>query len=436
MPFRTSRLLLIILTSLTLVYPAYGDEFSQARKLLKQNKTKQAYDFLVKEEGYHMGEPDFDLLLAQTALKARLWHEAIFAFERVLIHNPGNVRARVEMAIAYFQIKEYENAERHLDMVIKAKPSEEIRVVLEKYKEQINETMSARRHRFSGFHQFKQGWDSNINSATNESEIRLNIPGGSYRPVEGVSKQTDDTFSELVNRINYEYQLSVNSHFTNSLGYSIRENNNEKFDTQNADISIAYSRTTGFGKFSIPLSYQASWLDEKELRNIGSIGLSLNRSGTVFTQYAIQYGEVRYPGQKALDVDQVVYSYVIGTNDNTSRINQLYALFYGDETERDSVYKFNAREYMGLQLKFPMRLTSQQYVTPRLVYQESRYKQQHPFFFQSREDKHSSFNLNWDWYLSQNLQLNGQVGHSVNNSTVDLYTYDRNTIFVGTTYKY
>ncbi len=435
MPIRSPYIYLIFLLGAFLASPAYADEFSRAQKLLKENKPKQAYQFLLDEEGYHMGEPAYDLLLARTALASGYFHEAIFAFERVLIHEPNNLMARIEMAIAYFRINELDNAKRHLEIVLQVNPTGEIRHVLDDYLNRINEKIASRKHDFSGSHSFRQGWDSNINSATNESEVKLTI--GTYRPTDGVDKETSDTFSESINRLNYNYHFNINADFFSSIGYSIRENNNKNFDSETADIKLGYQHNTSVGKISVPLSYQTMWLDNKQLRDVTSIGTSLNRSNKqYFTNYDIQYGEIRYPGQAPLNVDFYTLSFVIGTSNSTSKVNQQYAVFFGDETAGNELYKFNAREYWGLQVRLPVKLTPRHYVSPRVVYQQAEYKQRHPFFLEKREDDYITSAIDWDWYLSRNWLVTAQISHTENQSSVDLYNYARTTAFFGFTFRY
>lgn len=415
--------------------PAFADEFSKAKKLLKENKARQAYELLVNKEGYHMGEPDYDLLLAKTALSAGYHHEAIFAYERVLIHIPNNLSARIEMAIAYFKIDELENAQRHLNIVLQANPNSKLREKLDQYARMINKKIESRKSTISASHTFRQGWDSNINSATNEQQIQLTI--GTYTPTEGVDKETSDTYSELLNKVSYDHNFNVNSRFFSHIAYSIRENNNKNFDTQSAEIQAGYGHTTSAGKLSYPVSHQSVWLDEQQLRYTTSVGVRLARNDKQdFVNYSAQFGVIRYPDQPSLNMDNIVLSYFFGRHQTQTGINPQYALFYGDETATNSTYDFNARRYVGAQIRLPIRMTDRQYLIPKLLYQRAVHKHQHPFFFTTREDDHLNIALNWNWGLTRQWQISGQVSHSRNDSTVDLYTYDRITTHFGITYKY
>ena len=426
---------LISLFGLCLASQVLADDFQQVKQLLKQNNPQQAYQILNTKEESHIGEPEYDILLARSALAAGHPNEAIFAFERVLMTTPTNQIARVELAVAYYQINELERAKQLFAQAQGAKPPQPLKETIEQYLLRINEKIGSRRHKFNGELSLKQGWDNNINSATNAEEVDLII--GTYRPTAGVDKQTSDSFTEVINRLNYNYGFNINSEFFSSLGYSNRDNNSKQFDTQSADVKIGYSHTTEIGRISIPLTYQAMWLDEKQLRTVTTLATNLNRSGHgAFIEYGLQYGEIRYPYQHPLDVDFVAASIALGSNDNQSVFNPQWAVFYGDETATRDLYAYNAREYMGMQIRLPMRLAQTHYLTPSLVYQQADYKQQHPFFNDNRSDRYTSAELNWRWYFSRQWSVTGQLSHVDSHSTVALYTYKKDVYYAGINYLY
>lgn len=428
-------IVMILLFGICRTIPVYADDFLTTQQLLKENKPDEAYQLLTTKEAEHMGEPVYDLLLARTALRSGHPHEAIFAYERVLINKPGNNLARVELAIAYYRINELESSRRLFDVALKANPPDKIKKNIHNYISRINEKIGSRKHRFSGMLTLNQGWDSNINSATNESEIELAI--GTYRPTEGVDKETADTFTEVINRLHYNYNFNVNSRLFSSAGYSNRENNNKQFDTQTADIKLGYSHATGVGKVSIPVSYQTMWLDEKQLREVSTISASLNRSGGgSFANYSLQYGEIRYPYQQPLNVDFVAASFAFGFSNKASGISQQYAVFYGDETASNSLYEFNAREYRGVQVRLPVRVSNRHIIAPKIVYQIAEYNQRHPFFTDKRKDHYAHYEITWRWLFDRKWSLVTKAGHTDSNSSVPLYTFTRNLISTGINYAY
>ena len=425
----------LILSQCLTVAAVQADEFLAVKNLLKENRPAQAYKILITKEYYHMGEPEYDLLLARTAIQAGHTHEAIFAYERVLINKPGHHLARVELAIAHYKINELENAQRYFNKALSNNPPDDIKKIILSYVDRINEKISTRKHSLSGILTIKEGWDSNINNATNESEVELTI--GTYRPTEGVDRKTSDTYTEVSNSLNYNYNFNVNSKFFSAITYSNRENNNKRFDTQTASIKTGYTHNTALGKISIPVTYQTMWLDKKQLREVSNLSISLNRSDkNSFTDYSLQYGEIRYPGQAPLNVDMVAASFAFGFSDSSSGFNQQYALFYGDETPTNNLYEFNAREYWGMQVQLPMQLSNHHVITPKLVYQVAEYHQRHPFFKEKRKDHFVAYELAWNWYFDRSWSLKTQLGHTESSSTVSLYNHTKTVIFTGINFLY
>ena len=339
------------------------------------------------------------------------------------------------MAIAYYQIEELETSRQLFSAALQSSPPGNIRQNIHHYIERIDEKIGSRKHSLRGILTLKQGWDSNINSATNESEIELSI--GTYRPTDGVDKETSDSFTEISNRLHYNYNFNINSNFFSGAGYTNRDNNNKQFDTQTADANIGYSHLTAIGKISIPLSYQTMWLDEKQLRKVFSISTTLNRtSGDSFSAYNLQYGEIRNPYKTPLDVDFVAASIAFGFSNKKSGFNQQYALFYGDETATNNLYKFNAREYWGAQILFPVQISQRHSITPKVVYQISKYHQKPWIFTNKRKDDYTHYELAWRWHITRDWTLLSQAGHTESNSSVPLYTYTRTTLFTRINYSY
>ena len=425
----------VSLLGLCLAMPVVADDFSAVKQLLNDHEPDKAYQLLIHKEAAHMGETQYDLLLARVALKAGHAHEAIFAYERVLINSPGNNLARVELAIAYFQINELEKSQQQFEAALKTHPPKKIEYNIHNYISLIREKIDSRKHRLSGKLSLKQGWDSNINSATDESEIELTV--GTFEPTEGVDKETADTFTEVSSRLHYNYNFNINSRFYSSLSYTNRDNNNKQFDTQIADLKLGYSQMTAIGKISIPVSYQTMWLDETQLREVTTVSTNLNQSGSnYFLNYSLQSGEIRYPYQPALNVDFVAASVAFGFSDKASGFSHQYAIFHGDETASNSLYEFNAREYWGAQVRMPLRISNRHTVAPKVVYQQAEYNQQHPFFKEKRQDRYSYVEISWGWLLNRNWSLDTQIGRTNSNSSVPLYTYNRTSIYTGINYTY
>ena len=104
---------------------------------------------------------DLNLAYGLHCLDTERYSHAILAFERLLLLNPANDRARVELARACFLLGQMEEARLQFERVLAANPPPAVRANVEKYLEAI----SARRPgwRFRG--RFESGvlYDDNVN---------------------------------------------------------------------------------------------------------------------------------------------------------------------------------------------------------------------------------------------------------------------------------
>ena len=97
---------------------AVADEVTdKAKALLGANKGGEAYQLLEPLESARAGEVEFDFLLGISALEIGQNTRAVFALERVLAMEPGNARARAEIARAYLALGETKTAAQEFETV-------------------------------------------------------------------------------------------------------------------------------------------------------------------------------------------------------------------------------------------------------------------------------------------------------------------------------
>ena len=90
--------------------------------MVAQKNPKAALELLLPLEGDRAGNLEYDYLLGLAALDAGDAQQAVFALERVLAVNPDYQQARAEIARAYVELGERENAKRELQNVLASNP--------------------------------------------------------------------------------------------------------------------------------------------------------------------------------------------------------------------------------------------------------------------------------------------------------------------------
>ena len=101
-----------------------------------------------------------------------LLDEAINAFRKILINRPGLVRVRLELARAFFLKGEDGLSREHFERVLAGKPPPAVVSNVRRYLNVIRA-----RRQWSAYFGFTLAPDTNINTASDEETIYLNIAG-------------------------------------------------------------------------------------------------------------------------------------------------------------------------------------------------------------------------------------------------------------------
>src|SRR5687767_1667525 len=95
-----------------------SSEIARAQALTAEGRPEEAWQLLSPLARRYAGQPDFDFALAVAALESGRPNLATFALERVVVVQPGNVAARLELGRAFFALHDYERAEREFQFVL------------------------------------------------------------------------------------------------------------------------------------------------------------------------------------------------------------------------------------------------------------------------------------------------------------------------------
>lgn len=104
---------LALAISLVLAAPcAFADSIPELHSLVDANDSVAAWGMAARMEPEHAGDPEFDFWYGLAAKAAGKHQQAVFAFERVVLVQPGNARAKLELADAYYRMGNHGEARR------------------------------------------------------------------------------------------------------------------------------------------------------------------------------------------------------------------------------------------------------------------------------------------------------------------------------------
>ena len=327
-----------------------------ARALVHNNRFAAALEILRPLAPDHPDQEDVRFLLGLAAsrgsqepsvgeeTRVALLDEAIAAFRSILIHKPGLVRVRLELALAFFLKEDDDLALDHFERVLVGEPPAP---VLAKIRSFLN-VMRARR-RLTGYFGFSVAPDTNINAASDAQFIYIN--GLPFR------RSTQSQASSDIGVVGWggaEYQYPLADRWRLRAGFNVnhREYKGNRFDqtflsgyvgprffvsrtTEMSLLASASQRWWGGSSFNydlgarlevlhrplpgLRLNGQGTWQDRKYQQNRGLEGplmvFSLGASYVLFPTVQVN-GLVGYSQQdsKADRWDSTGYWTRVGTN--------------------------------------------------------------------------------------------------------------------------
>lgn len=113
------------------------------------------------------GTPRFDFYYAQLLLHDGETREAIFALERVLVFQPDQHRARLDLARAYYINNNLARARTEFERVLATDPPPQVQTNIQAFLDRITAIERARDRQFNLFAGLEAGYDTNINGGGN-----------------------------------------------------------------------------------------------------------------------------------------------------------------------------------------------------------------------------------------------------------------------------
>lgn len=153
--------------SFTLTSPATAGPTDDMKSLIEQGRFQEAYALGIKHEKLS-GEPVYDYYFGIAAIDSGRASLGVLSLERVLLSNPNNDLARLELARGYFVIGDYERAREEFTFMQSKQIPAEVRSSIEKYLAEIRKADPQFRTTPGAYIEFGLGHNTNVNTSTNQ----------------------------------------------------------------------------------------------------------------------------------------------------------------------------------------------------------------------------------------------------------------------------
>jgi outer membrane protein len=403
----------------------------RAEELVRSGDAEQAWALLAPLERQFAGRPDFDYVLGVAALESGRPNRATFVFERVLTVNPGHLAARLEMARAYFALRDFERAEREFNVILASAPPPEIATLSRLYLSKMRDAQPARSAAvFSGYAEVTVGHDSNVNAAAAVSSVF--VPGlGNELAIDPSLMPRADEFSGLGAGLEYTHALTANVGLTASADLRQRwYSHADTFDSRAAEVQAALTHRLDeqslvqySGRFS---EYD---LDNASYRDTGSLVGQWSRRLSLRTRIALggEAHRIRYRTEQTRSSSSDLYAasagvtYVLQPATLTAASGSLYL---GNDQAAAGRADGDRRLY-GASLGLQRRLMERAEIYVRLSILDSDYQTPNADFGVTRRDRQYDAVLGLGWEFANGWLLRPQVVHTTHHSNIALNEYRR-----------
>lgn len=445
---------LVLAISLTLAAPcALADGIPELHSLVEANDSVAAWEMAVRMEPEHAGDPEFDFWYGLAAKAAGKNQQAVFAFERVVLVQPGNARAKLELADAYYRMGNHGEARRLFEDVLATTPPDPVQQRIRTYLNAMGAAEESRKTRVTGHATVAAGYDSNISSATDVVNHSVDISGVPFLiQLSPLSLAEEAGFAEF--RGGVDIVQPVNQRDVRFLGISAQRRDNEdvfsggNFDYSALGITGGWMLRRGTATWRIPFNVQGLWAESESTgianddRYSFSAGLEYSRplSAKSSVVWFGQAGNAHVPSDENRNLWQVRlgggYNWII---DGLPVRMSTIAMVGTEPAEESGVLaEVNGRDYAALRLTASWRITPVQSLTAALGAQASKYHES-TFFstWGEREEVLADASLGWQWQMQRNWTLNADLSHADNASRgTALYDYSRTQFKLGSTWRF
>ena len=408
---------------------SFDARFAEGKKALDTGEFNKAYDIfsaLFKEQ------PDNEKVnsaMGQAAFECGKLSHAAMAYERVLILNPKNDRARLELARTFFAMEQYDLAEEYFKDVLDREPPRLVRQNVEQFMAHIR--TKTRAWDFWGRLDLGGFYDDNVNYGPNSDLIDTSI--GILEIDAGTTPQSAcGLFSALA--LSGFYDLGERGGLSaygdgGFYGTLLDHMHSEELALYRANAGLQYAGKQSLLQF--PFEYQ--YLDRGHSHYLSAYGL---RASGLYAFTRDWHGIAQAIGERrdyaVLDSRDSWYYALEGTGKRyfgpkRHSVDLSAQGFYEDA--REDVY---ANQGFEVSLTGEYRLPWQTTAYLQLRYRNAYYEERESLAPEDRHDQQWQVLTGLNKLIMQSWGVNASYQFTENNSTFDLYDYSRNVVTLST----
>ncbi len=393
----------------------------EAMEAVSAKQSQRAFDLLAPLEATRAGDPDFDTALGIAGNEIGQFARAIFALERVLIVQPGNARARAELARALFAVGDTANARKLLQETKAEGVPESVGSTIDEFLQAIDKVDAAGRPSIKAYVEASLGYDNNVNSGPTSNSFAVPALGGGIVNLLPAGIKTDASYLQLGTGISGRANLVPRWSFLGSANASTRKhgNNASAFNIDQLDASGGLSYRDNRHELSGVLNVGQTAIGGATLRRLAGVTAewTYRPDGTRQWGSYLQLSNLDYPTQPVRDAQRSV----LGTSyASQSRGGSLFytSAYLGREKQDNAAFPHLGHRLAGARFGTQMPLTAQWGLFATATVENRTYGGADPLFFVVRKDTQVDISLGAAWRLSDQWRVTPQINFNRSNSNI------------------
>jgi tetratricopeptide (TPR) repeat protein len=416
----------------TAVYADSAD-MSRLQQQVSAGNSQAAWTQAQSMRNQWESDPTFDFLYGSLALANGNPHEALFALERVLAQENGNVQARFLLGKALYQAGDKENASKQFAAVLNSNPPPAVRREAESY---LGKT-STGKNVINGYIEANVGHDNNINSATGANSVIT--ANGTVIDINPDAQKMSDMYSLSKAGVDFFHPLSSNTIVEVKGRFAERDNfSSDMYDTTSYRGSVGLRHQAGSDLFRVTLTAQDFRLSDSDYQRLMGINGDwvhplVSNLSLLTNVYA---NSIRYAGSSGSQRDLNQYIGHIGLQLTDGEFTHTTGFMLGDEdTLRDSG-DFNARTFTALYYDVRYNLAAEHQLFGRVYVQDSHANGEDPTFKQTKDTLLKQISAGYAWQLTQHWRWKSELGYNDSDSDISYNSFNRTFVQTGVRYSF
>lgn len=399
----------------------------EAMALSEKGQAQAAFALLDPLETARAGDADFDLMLGVAASQAGDYNRAIFALERVLTTQPGNARARAELAKALFAVGDNAGARKLLSEVKEQGVPVEVATALDQFMQAVDRVEEAGRSSVKGFVELGLGNDTNATAGPTNNVVAVPLFGGALVTLAPAGTKTNANYTTLGAGVSGRYVIGPRWSLIGNFATNFRWNSDpaSSLNSLRNDVSGGASYREERNEYALAVQAGSYDVGGSSARNLtGLVGEWTHRFDG-FRQFGtyFQTSRLSYPGQSVRDAQRNVLgvSYAHLTRNGLLGYAGAYT---GSENEFAAGNPHLGHKLIGLRagVQNPFSDTLSAFAT--LGYEKRDFGGPDPFFLVNRSDIQTNLNIGLNWIPAKAWRMTPQIAYTKTQSNIAINEYD------------